>query len=465
MSEDHVDDSNSASIVDVAINDLGVYYDKYKDALGNVRKRLWAFVGKVREQALLIDAEEGARERLIAHVQARDDVRESDRFDPDKLDTAALLLIHFLGYDDDTKSLRCQYLKAIKAANADPKSGSTAEEFAAWVGEKGGLRKAGEAWSSPDEAHEDDQEPVSDSADAAETQSASDGGSSSTGNKAKPKGKKRPENNVAFDMALVKKRGSEPIPIKLDLPDDAFVDGYALVAVERSRGTASDKVAYPIKDPRTVSDMIARAAANAKRQADRDWKEASLIHDINMFALKFARAPHVNHNVGGDASVPFLKALKALRKDPLLCQKYGLTESGWYMVVSNENAKDFTSADIKNKDFHEWDPGRFLTGVAKGVLVPYDLNGSYGQRSDRLAKYLADFKALKESRRKKKAGQSESTSSLEPFFVTDEPEAGDAATEAEPVSAQEEASDADVPLTVDADEPKDAAEVARFEHA
>ncbi len=458
MEEDRVDELNSVTFVANAIADLGGYYGEWREAVGNAHARKRAFIGRVRQQAHLISTEEGAREALIARIRKRDDVRESGRFDPDKLETAALLFIEFMGYGENTKALRSQYLSVIKAADSDPACGPSVEDFDQWVVGKGGLRRAMKLGSSAevDAVSNDDEDADIDDAvesdDGGEKVEKSDAPSDAAKGSPKPvasdnssepsaeKSAREYRNEIAEQIALMKLRDAPPTPVTLDIPDDLFLDDFAVLTLEKHRdesGRIVKRLVKAVKDPATMAAIVEQAASSAKKLADLSWREAKLIHLMNMFALRKARAPHalINPNLTGDAAKPFIEAFKTLKADRVLCAKYGLAKASLATgtVYNDGAAKTFTTWSVANRAYHEWDPGRFVEGIEAGALVPYDLSDNDERSYTAMTEYLAEFEKQKIARSKKgKTGSNASESSaksLEGYFDNGEaPAESDAPT-------------------------------------
>ena len=177
-------------------------------------------------------------------------------------------------------------------------------------------------------------------------------------------------------------------------------------------------------------DTISRFAAEAATGVSRDYREAKYIFSLNEWALRKARAPGFTGEMTISFGVAFMNALKRLKENPKTREKYGLAaastrESVW------DSAKDHALFAVVNKDYDEWDPGRFIMGVKPHALVPYELGGKLAERTSALEAYVTSF----EERKRAQSRPKREASAIGPYQTLDEflePEVAEVAEVAEP---------------------------------
>ncbi len=360
-------------VVIEAVNELTARYTAFEKHLYASRKLLWAVVGRIYELSHQIDADEKLKAMLLSYVrQAHPKISGSRNFQESEIGSAALLLIGMLGYGDDTKAKRSQYLAAIKAAKSDQSLERTESAFVHWIEQKSGLRNAAKLIPASNESQD------------------------------------TYRSNLDLNVALVRHQAINLPVLDISLPDEVFSENIALLLVERVPGNGADlpqiRLLQAIRDER----LKATVSSKAIEQLAIDYQEQKQIFVMNEFAWRSAKMELYRKKIDRDAVSGFLKAYHALKKKPEWSKKYQLETSSMGPTVFCEGEPDQSSIEPVNLDFPLWDPGRFIEGAVAGTLVPYDPSAPYNAEDvfDRppYLRYADGFLAMRKARsRRRKA--------------------------------------------------------------
>jgi hypothetical protein len=252
-----------------------------------------------------------------------------------------------------------------------------------WVEKEGGLRKAAKGSNCSD--------------DEGTANAGSDGGESTASAKNDAgKGKSLVQKKLMPNVERLWKRSRDLPAVSGELPLDAFVQSSATLALVIRNLDVDGVQQTRIVPIGADEDFVAKEVQKATQALSSSFREASLIFRLNTFAFAFARAPYFQGEITSNAVVKFQRAFTRLKNNPVWCEKYGLADAEIPSIAtSNDGHENNGTAKVVNKEFHEWDPGRFIRGAKPGMLVPQALKGEKDTFSGAARAYVDDFLAWK----------------------------------------------------------------------
>lgn len=228
----NIEDFAKAVPFEQGLSSLLSDFENWEQADGRGKMSLWALLGKTYEFANQIEKNNLTRVDLLAEVSKVPGVAGSNRWRPQTKHAFDLLLVLLLGLKEDTKATKSQWLRTLKAAQAENVA-STQEAFSDWIENIGGVAAALKLGK-------------------------------------KPRLPKKNISEMAKDLPDPDNLEDKTIEMPLKMSDDDLPDGFGLVIVKKANDTGGVVPIGTIVNERQVSDAIRTFLADQKRQERKD---------------------------------------------------------------------------------------------------------------------------------------------------------------------------------------------------
>ena len=365
---------NENSNIDVRslIDGIKANYDKRREGIAKGRKDFWLSLGDVFVGGIQIQTDITAMSELKAEVEKVENVKEGHTRWLDSPDRTAFefLLVAAIGYEA-TLSKRHYYNCACKNALASEKSPTTAEEFAEWVEEKGGVMAAAQGADSRTKAT-DPADTISDYV-----------------KKLAPPSKVEGEGET-----------DDPDIIPVDFKPDEAAGDLGLFLVQHLPGGQS-RIIEKFTAPKVIASVI-KLTDKTPSVAKTDTMKRAAVFDLSRFMLMKASEKIKNGKLYRGILTTadyerFQQAVEELAANPETRKRY--FDGDPELEIDIEKSE----INMVNKDAHDLDPARFIKNAKPLTLVGYKLTTETPVKKNAL-EAIPDFATWKKSRpRKSKA--------------------------------------------------------------
>lgn len=317
-------------------NKLRAHYRHWEAGVGEAHERLYQFLGWVYEWAPKVKA----NLYLAGDIAARAKQLHGKSRSANSASGEELLLILTLGFGKAANSNRCNWLRALRAADQAgvPRNASSCGE---WFRDQGGMKAAGALY------------------------------------RAEPKTPQAKFDPVEYMASLAGSSSSTVMQVGGGLELD---DGTHVILVNSTRdadGEMKFSLLAHLEDPETLG-LVAKAHMLRAKKLD------GLLWDLNRYALKAA-----GHPFAGKISPQDLKAFAAatvvLLADPEWRQRF-FTEDAEPIVLASEVTKN-DRLPFANSSYGIHDPGRYIPGANQAALLPYEPDLKAWDKMSKLERY------------------------------------------------------------------------------
>lgn len=357
----------------------------------NANKAKHELLATIFEESLRYEGDPDAKAALVAEVNRLPEVQARKRWEATlELDSADIILVTILGIGP-TKSTKSQWLKAIIKGRADA---TDRKGFLKWLEKKGGIIEAGKDESNADKPSDND---------------------SNEPPLAEP---------TAVERLLKELPAMSDAAPPIALKDDAARDGQLIAVLltpttdERGAPTGEMRVLKKSHDEKLLELFAKLALPRRRERSEKEVRRLTgkMLERLNRTVIK------QETNRGGPMRssdyITFRRALKALSQVDR--DKKFFTEAP---IVSAEifdrKAKFGKGGRVScarlnpiNLDFHPLDPGRYIDGAKKDVLLDYELSGpTVEECRDDFEGYLGKI-----SKRRSRVPETDDYPTLDPFI-------------------------------------------------